>query len=439
MLHWPPSTITVFVITFVILKSSASSDKPSSLLCPPNWIYIAIADKCIKGGQVSGSNDDNLKYCNGLNASMITIESSEENDEIFKQFASLHIFRFWISGRTEGFKLNKKHQTKVDLMKSTDFSNWGLNSPHCTPGEQCCIMVNSFKQWQDYDCLEDFNFACEKRRIFESSELNQIVSAENLSPEEIECSGKVILEMMAPKNMSQLDDIYAKVNSQIEANHTISETNSVFSKPEASSPEPQPPKLNKYQPPAAASSLISQPAVLPPISSLSDSSLSASTSSPSISISPPSTSLPSASISPTSLPSTSSSPASSSSTLLLSTLPPLTESTSVSSPPVVTVSEELINHIIKRYQKNQLNVIRLWFDLIRTHRNSSERSRQFQRSIKDQGFQLSNYLLVLLTGLSILVLVATIITLLIITRRFLRQKTQDTYQMSSRLLELGYD
>uniref|UniRef100_T1KQ84 C-type lectin domain-containing protein n=1 Tax=Tetranychus urticae TaxID=32264 RepID=T1KQ84_TETUR len=242
MLHWPPSTITVFIITIVILKSSASSDKPSSLLCPPDWIYINITDKYIKGGQISGSYDENLKYCNGLNASMITIESSEENDEIFKQFASLNIFRFWIAGKTEGILLNEIHQTKIDLMKSTYFSNWGQGSPNCPIGEECCIMVDSQKQWHNYVCSNDLYFACEKRRIFESSELNQSVSA-NPSPEEMECSGRV--GMTAP-----LEDGTAKVKNENQVNHIIFETTPVSSssKPETPSLEPRSTKLDTSWP-----------------------------------------------------------------------------------------------------------------------------------------------------------------------------------------------
>lgn len=113
-----------------ILPSVSKQDSSSDGKCEEHWDYFATTDRCYLARGSFKSWEDAKNECEKYSASLVTIESIEENDYLKEMILTEGRLRAWI-GMKAAF--NWYDNSKVD------FQNWDPEEP-VTDLDLCVIM-----------------------------------------------------------------------------------------------------------------------------------------------------------------------------------------------------------------------------------------------------------------------------------------------------------
>ncbi|RWS23449.1 macrophage mannose receptor 1-like protein [Leptotrombidium deliense] len=135
--------------------------------CPQNW--IGWNDKCYFRGGTVQYFDENYSICKAMNASMVTIESREENAFL----TDLLYTNEWLFVGARRVSVNST-QYKWNDGEVLRFLNWNSDQPNQVFEEGFdCINVYHNGYWSDTDCVMKSRLFCERRQ---SDECNDFYS-----------------------------------------------------------------------------------------------------------------------------------------------------------------------------------------------------------------------------------------------------------------------
>ena len=124
--------------------------------CPDDWVHWSRS--CYKGFQSKETFKDALEYCHRFHATLVNINSNEENTFVYNTFIKNMEYRRAYIGVV---RLEPGNDTFVTSEgKPQKYFHWGRGEPNDLGGENCVEMKLS-DLWNDIKCSTKFPFICE--------------------------------------------------------------------------------------------------------------------------------------------------------------------------------------------------------------------------------------------------------------------------------------
>ncbi|XP_022336215.2 C-type lectin domain family 4 member D-like [Crassostrea virginica] len=142
---------------FDYFEKSANQTK---LDCKSGWENYSDSSYCFVN-EKSGWNIAE-RICSLMGAHLVGIESEHENEWLFTRLGDYYEMGYddrWWSGGTDGASEGSFYwqHSKQGL----DFTYWNPNDPSGKTSENCVLLL-FFDKWQDFPCMTESNFICEK-------------------------------------------------------------------------------------------------------------------------------------------------------------------------------------------------------------------------------------------------------------------------------------
>ncbi|RWS18680.1 perlucin-like protein [Leptotrombidium deliense] len=127
-----------------------STSKPQ--LCPKNWIRWG--NKCYSRDSLWGTFEERLHHCRVLGATILTIESSEENQFIYDTFFGTEL---WLGAK----RLQDHSFIWIETGEYLKYTQWHQGEPNNNNGNENCV---EFYQgsWNDKNCDSMNRGVCQK-------------------------------------------------------------------------------------------------------------------------------------------------------------------------------------------------------------------------------------------------------------------------------------
>ncbi|RWS20343.1 CD209 antigen-like protein E [Leptotrombidium deliense] len=124
--------------------------------CPEGWTQRK--QKCYKLDNLNGTFAQRIKHCASISASVLTINSDEENKFVIDTFGD----SYWIGAvRLKGTKVFVKFD-KNGYLSFLVYDNWDQGEPGNRFDNENCIVFSSKGFWHDFACHSNFRGICEK-------------------------------------------------------------------------------------------------------------------------------------------------------------------------------------------------------------------------------------------------------------------------------------
>ncbi|RWS22355.1 macrophage mannose receptor 1-like isoform X2 [Leptotrombidium deliense] len=120
---------------------------------------VSVKQKCFWVQRSMVNYEANKVKCASMDAEMVSIHSSQENDFVYSltKSGALRAFKrggwYWIGLRRVGMNV---HRFEWSDGQSIDFKNWGQKQPdEIYKADGGCIYIDMNRKWDDMSCLRE--------------------------------------------------------------------------------------------------------------------------------------------------------------------------------------------------------------------------------------------------------------------------------------------
>ena len=127
--------------------------------CPEGWIYWSRS--CYYKSNQAECHGSAVAFCRKCNATLVNINSKEENEFVYKTFVSNPIYRRTYIGVAREDSNSSTFVTSEG--KPQRYLNWESGQPENLDTQEDCVEMGQ-KKWNDINCGYMLRFVCESSK-----------------------------------------------------------------------------------------------------------------------------------------------------------------------------------------------------------------------------------------------------------------------------------
>jgi len=124
--------------------------------CPEGWQYLS--KSCYNKSSIAQTYKSALAFCHKFNATLVNINSEEENDLVYDNFVNKPNFHNTYIGVVRKEPLS--HTFVTSEGKPQTYFNWGKEEPNNYDENENCVEMKR-RVWNDIFCNVERPFVCE--------------------------------------------------------------------------------------------------------------------------------------------------------------------------------------------------------------------------------------------------------------------------------------